>query len=188
MFTRPVKFRGILTALYCGAAITFAVTALVTVAPVKNAVAVTDSAQFVEKAALAGMFEVESSNLALKKSSEPDVKAFAEKMVLDHMAAGKNLERAAKAGSKTYEVPSALDANHMKLLGDLAEAPAEDFDRLYIEMQLAGHKDAVALFSGYAKSGDDPALKSFAEDALPTLERHYQMIEVIVATHLKKAA
>jgi putative membrane protein len=134
------------------------------------------------------MFEVESSNVALKKSSDPDVKAFAEKMVLDHTAAGKDLERAAKADTKGYDVPSALDADHIKLVGNLAEASPEDFDRLYIEMQLAAHKDAVALFSDYAKSGDDPALKSFAEKTLPTLERHHQMIEAIASTHLKKAS
>jgi putative membrane protein len=188
VFYRGIRFRAMLFVLSCGAAITFAMPALVAVVPVENALAMTSSAQFVEKAALASMFEVESSKIALSKSSEPEVKAFAEKMVQEHTAAGNDLDRAAKAGSTTYEVPSALGADYTQLLGTLAEASPEDFDRLYIEIQLAGHKDALVLFSDYAQSGDDPALKSFAEKTLPTLKRHHQMIEVIVSTRLQKAS
>ncbi|MGE3831119.1 MAG: DUF4142 domain-containing protein [Parvibaculaceae bacterium] len=151
--------------------------------PVPAVAATASKAEFVEKAGLAGLFEIESSRVALKKSQDSDVKAFAEKMIADHTAAGEALKAAAKGN-----VPAALDADHTKLLGQLTEASTDDFDRLYVEMQLDGHADAVALFAGYAESGDDPSLKAFAEKTLPTLKRHHQMIEAIASTHLKKAS
>jgi putative membrane protein len=40
-----------------------------------------------------------------------------------------------------------------------------------------GHKDAVALFEAYAKSGDDPELKSWAAKTLPHLKEHLSMAE-----------
>ena len=44
-------------------------------------------------------------------------------------------------------------------------------------MQLNGHKQAVALFEAYAKSGDNPALKSWAAKTLPHLQEHLAMAE-----------
>jgi putative membrane protein len=140
---------------------------------------------FVAKASMAGLFEIESSKIALKKSQDTDVKAFAEKMVSDHTAAGKQL--AVVAQSNKYKVEDSLDAEHTKMVQALDAASVDNFDNLYIEMQLKGHQGAVALFSAYSQSGDDPTLREFAVKTLPTLEAHHQMIESLAAIRLKKS-
>ena len=44
-------------------------------------------------------------------------------------------------------------------------------------MQLQAHKEAVELFSEYAKDGDNSELKSWAGQTLPHLKEHLAMAE-----------
>jgi len=37
---------------------------------------------------------------------------------------------------------------------------------------LAGHERSMALYRAEAKSGEDPDLRQFAHDTLPTIEHH----------------
>jgi sporulation protein YlmC with PRC-barrel domain len=46
-------------------------------------------------------------------------------------------------------------------------------------MQFEGHQKAVALFEGYAQNGDNPQLKQFAQQTVPTLREHLQQITQI---------
>ena len=43
-------------------------------------------------------------------------------------------------------------------------------------MQQSAHDEAVKLFSKYSKNGDNAALKSFAQETLPTLQDHKKHI------------
>ena len=49
-------------------------------------------------------------------------------------------------------------------------------------MQRNAHADAVALFESYAKDGDNAELKTFAQETVPTLKMHQEMIEKIAST------
>ena len=51
---------------------------------------------FAKKAGAAGMAEVEMGKLGAQKATDPDVKAYAQKMVTDHTRANKELMAAAK--------------------------------------------------------------------------------------------
>src|SRR3954447_10075822 len=70
---------------------------------------ITDPQDFATKAGAAGMFEIQSSQLALSKSQNADVKAFAQKMVDDHTKAADELKTA--AASQGVTVPAAMDAD-----------------------------------------------------------------------------
>lgn len=145
-------------------------------APPAAAAAVT-GAMFVDKAGTAGMFEIESSKLVLAASPSPPVKSFAEKMITDHTIAAEELKSVA---SGKYKLPSGLDAKHQAMLDEL-KAAGERGERTYVEMQVKAHEEAVALFGGYGKQGDDVALQAFAIKTLPTLEMHSDMIKKISA-------
>jgi putative membrane protein len=137
--------------------------------------AVTDPQEFTTKAAASGDFEIQSSQLALNKSQNADIKAFAQMMVDDHTKAAQELAAAAAAqGGVT--LPSAPDAAAATKLQQLQAASDADFDKLYVQMQTEGHVDAVALFSGYAQNGPAGALKDFASKTLPTLQHHYEHV------------
>lgn len=130
--------------------------------------------EFVDKAAIAGTFEVESSELALKMSKDADVKKFADTMVSDHGQANTELETLAQEQGLT--VPAKLDAKHAALIKDLEKAGGQ-FDAPYVKAQLDGHAEAVKMFQQYADNGDNKALQTFAVKTLPTLKMHLDMIE-----------
>ena len=129
---------------------------------------------FVTKAAIGGMFEVQSSKVVQDKLQDQALKDFARKMISDHGAANAKLESI--AGEQKLQVPADLDASHNSDLDKLKSASAP-VDKPYAVMQKAAHADAVSLFEAYAKDGDNAALKSFASETLPTLKMHRDMIQ-----------
>ncbi|CCV05616.1 exported hypothetical protein [Mesorhizobium metallidurans STM 2683] len=114
---------------------------------------------FVTKAALGGMFEVQSSKVAQDKPQDQGLKDFAQKMISDHGVANAKLESI--AGEQKLKVPADLDAAHKSDLDKLQSGTAPVVAS-YADMQKAAHTDAVSLFEAYAKDGHNAALKSFA--------------------------
>ena len=132
---------------------------------------------FVDKVAISDMFEIQSSQLALSKQPDKDTKPFAQRMVTDHQKTSKELKSLVDRGKVKATLPSALDSEHQQMLDDLKAQSGKDFDQSYDQIQVKAHEDAVALFTAYAKSGDDPELKKWAAKTLPNLERHLTMAQ-----------
>ncbi len=138
-----------------------------------------ESAQdFVNKAAVGGMFEVESSKLAVEDGGK-EVQGFAQKMITDHGAANSKLQ--AIAGEQKLSIPAELDAKHKADL-DTLKAPGEAFDATYVKMQRDAHSEAVTLFESYAQQGDNAALKAFAQETVPTLKMHKEAVDKLATT------
>ncbi len=132
---------------------------------------------FVNKVAISDMFEIQSSQLALSKQADADTKPFAEKMVQDHQKTSNELKAMVDGGKVKAKLPTALDAEHQKMLDDLKAKNGKDFDQSYDQVQLKAHRDAVALFEAYAKGGDNAELKGWAGQTLPHLKEHLSMAE-----------
>lgn len=95
-------------------------------------------ATFVAHAAVGDLFEIESSKLALERSSNAAVREFATMMVEDHGQMSAKLKAA--AGPLGITVPAELDPPHQKKLKMLRDTTdAEMFDRAYIEAQTNAH-------------------------------------------------
>jgi len=131
-----------------------------------------NAAQFVDKAANSNMFEIQSSQAAVNKTQNSEVRNFAQRMVTDHTQAGEKMQTAAQG----VTIPTALDQEHAQMLQKLQQASGNEFDRPYVDAQVDGHQKAVALFEGYAQNGDNAQLKQFAQQTLPTLRDHLQQI------------
>jgi putative membrane protein len=131
-------------------------------------------AVFVKKAAMDGLTEVDLGKIALSKSQDEKVRAFAERMVEDHGKANEALASIAK--KKAIPVPTALDTEHKSLVQSLNARSGKAFDVAYGEHMDAEHTKAIALFQG-AITGSDPDLAAFAKKTLPTLEEHKEMAE-----------
>ena len=132
-----------------------------------------ETKNFVKNARIGGLFEVESSRLALEKAQNAELKSFAQRMIDDHGKANQELEQiVSNQGIKVDEPPTKLDPKHQTQLDKLRAANGGQFDKLYLQMQQGAHNEAVTLFSKYVKGGDNAALKSFAQETLPTLEDH----------------
>jgi putative membrane protein len=139
--------------------------------PSTAAAATTSAKTFVATVAVANLFEIESSQLALSRSRSSDVKEFASRMVTDHKMAGTKFKKAVTEARLTMP-PEKLDAKHQAELDKLKSSSGEAFDKAYIEAQYKAHTEAVDLMRAYMRDGDTPHLKAFAGDMLPTLEGH----------------
>lgn len=131
---------------------------------------------FIEKAAKSGHEEVAISQVAVERTTNPQVKALAQMMVADHTAAGSQL--ATIAAAKGVMLP-AQDMDDAK---KWSKKDTKDFDKDYAEKMVSDHKDAVELFQKQATKGDDADTKAFARDTLPKLQHHLEM-----AMDLKKS-
>ena len=128
---------------------------------------------FVEKAAVGGMFEVKSSQLAQQMATDPRVKTFAARMVADHQKA--NQELMALARQKGWTVPKSMDTKHQDMVAQLSKGQSGQFDKAYMDMQMKAHDKTVALFEKAAEECQDTDLKAWAKKTLPTLKEHHHM-------------
>lgn len=140
------------------------------------------TADFVTEAAINGMFEIQSSQLAAPKV-DALTKAFAELMIADHEKTLSELKSMVQSGEVKAELPYQLDSLHQSMLDTLKGLDGADFARQYHDVQDTGHMDAVSLFRRYAKGGDNPALKAWAAKTLPTLEDHLKSAETLDKQH-----
>src|SRR5258707_14447193 len=95
---------------------------------------------FANTAAQAGLAEVTEAQIALQKSSNQDVKNFAQRMVDDHSKANDQLKSvAAQEGLNVPSSPSSADQRKAQALQKLSGAA---FDKRYISDQDTAHKEA----------------------------------------------
>lgn len=132
---------------------------------------------FVMDAAAGGMMEVEAGRLAQQNASNPQVKAFGEKMVQDHTNA--NNELMSIASAKNVTVPDSLPAKHREHLEAMRKMTGKAFDRHYMDMMVNDHKETVNKFQVNANNAQDPELKAFAAKTLPVLRAHMDSAQAI---------
>jgi putative membrane protein len=131
---------------------------------------------FVTKAGVGGMMEVEAGNLALQKSKSPIILEFAKMMVKDHTAANGDLERIAK--NKGLQLPNTFPQTEQSHLDAMTSLRGDGFDRHYMQMMVTDHVATLDLFR-MAKKSEDPAIQAFATKTLPILEGHYKKAKEI---------
>ena len=139
------------------------------------------SDEFLSKLAVGNKFEIDSSKLAISTTHSEQVKAFATQMVNDHGQAAVKMKQAV-TDAKVKAPADSLDAKHQAILDDLKAKKAAAFDKTYVDAQLQGHIDTVALVEAYAQTGDNARLKAFASDLLPTLRGHLDHVRKLKTT------
>ncbi len=132
---------------------------------------------FIDKAAVANRFEIDTSQLELKYGKKADVKTFAQQMIDDHTKIGQDFK--ATLSEAKIEAPSdSLDVVHSAKYAKLRVFTTENgFDAAYTDQQLQAHKEAVGLFKDYSANGPEGPVKAFAQKTLPTLEHHLAMVK-----------
>jgi putative membrane protein len=131
---------------------------------------------FILKAANGGMYEVQSSELAMTRATNANVKAFARQMVKDHTAV--NTELMGIVTRKGGTPPASLDAEHQKMIDALRTADSSGFDDLYKQQQTKAHDRSIHVFEVATKENvDDGDLRAFAAKNLPVLKMHKDMIK-----------
>jgi putative membrane protein len=68
--------------------------------------------------------------------------------------------------------PTLLPAQQAALDQLRSAGTGYNFDAAYQQAQISGHQQALTLFQNYATSGDVPALRTAAAQAIPTIQTH----------------
>ncbi|MNQ97689.1 hypothetical protein D3C85_1133470 [compost metagenome] len=129
---------------------------------------------YAPSAAMGDMYEIQAADIALERAKRVDVKALARMIKTDHTAAGTALKTAVATAAPDIVLPTELDQRRKGLLDNLRSAGVNDFDKVYIDQQVAAHEEAVTLNRGFADNSDAPALAAHARTVLPKIEAHLQ--------------
>jgi putative membrane protein len=136
---------------------------------------------FVTAAATSDMYEVTAGKIAIQRATSPEVKEFATQMVKAHTETTAKLKSILAANNIAVTPPAHVDNRRQGMLDDLRGAKTADFDHRYISQQVAAHKEADILMIGYAKDGDNAAVKDFAAATDKAVKMHLDMAQKLDA-------
>jgi putative membrane protein len=127
--------------------------------------------QFVDFAAQTDMVEANLGQLAQNVASAQDVKDYGQMLTTDHTNDYNQLYTAAQQAG--LNVPTAIDAQHNKAMIDpFQKLKGQAFDRRFATEMISGHTKAIAVYKKEASDAQNPAIKTYAQTALPTLQKH----------------
>jgi putative membrane protein len=133
----------------------------------------------------ANQIDIDTAKLALSKSKNKQVREFAQQMVDDHMALGKNVGDLVKklnvtpADSDTSKTLKQQAADETKKLKSLS---GKAFDKEYIDHEVAYHKAVIdAASNTLIPNAQNAELKSALEGAAPLFQGHLQHAEQVQA-------
>ena len=132
---------------------------------------------FVKKALEGNIGEIEMGKLALQKSSDDQVKQFAQRMVDDHGKMQDQLKPAAE--QMGVKVPDGPSKGQMKSMDKMKALSGDAFDQAYIKDMVKDHKGDDSDFKMEAQSTQNPQLKQLVMQSDQTIESHLQQIEQI---------
>ncbi|CCD97529.1 DUF4142 domain-containing protein [Bradyrhizobium sp. STM 3809] len=133
----------------------------------------------------AGEIDIKAAKQALDKSSNKEVKEFAQGMVRDHEAVNKQALALVKKLHVTPEdndTSRALSKQASEKLNELGKLKGADFDKAYIANEVAYHKTVNgALETQLIPSASNPELKELLQTGLKLFQGHEQHAEHVAA-------
>jgi len=128
--------------------------------------------EFMTKAAMGGMMEVQAAQMAQQKASSQEVRDYARKLEQDHSLANDKLKAIAK--ERQVSLPTDVGAEHKAMIGRLNALSGAEFDKAYMKAMVADHRKDIREFEKASNRSMDSDLKNFASSTLPTLKEHLQ--------------
>lgn len=133
--------------------------------------------KFVFGALEGGLAEVALGKLALEKSSNADVKQFAQMMVDDHTKLGEAMKPVAE--QLGVKVPTQLSKKDKSTEAKLSALSGAEFDKAYVELMVKDHKKDYSEFQTEAKSAVIPSVQKAALTGEPIIKSHLDQIQQI---------
>ncbi len=133
----------------------------------------------------AGQLDIEAAKQALSKSTNKDVRAFADGMVSDHTTVNDKalgLVKKLKVTPEDNDTSRALTKQAAEKRAELAKLDGAEFDKAYIANEVAYHKTVNgALETTLIPSASNPELKSLLQTGLKIFQGHEQHAEQVAA-------
>ena len=77
-------------------------------------------------------------------------------------------------------IPTALDQRRQGLIDNLNAATPGDFDKVYLNQQVAAHNEALTLLNGFAGNTDAPALSTLARELIAPVTMHRDRAQALL--------
>ncbi len=131
----------------------------------------THDRNFLVQAAADEMFELQMSRLAAERASAPDLKAYAARLVDQHLSVQQELGALAQA--KGVALPTRIGALRQRELYSLERLSGEDFDRAYFQrIATRAHRQDVRLYQNASRMAQDTEIREWANKMMPAQEQH----------------
>jgi predicted outer membrane protein len=134
-------------------------------------------AEFLAQAMQDSLAEVELCELALQKTSNDDIKQFAQHMLEDHSYMESDIEHL--AAKKRIALPKDLTEENMSALEKMKKLSGREFDLEFMNHNVQDHEKDVKVFRHYAEQGEDSELMEMAKNAAGVLGQHLKMAQEI---------
>lgn len=128
--------------------------------------------RFVTALAVSDMYELQSADIALEKSSTAGIDELAGMIKTDHTASTAKLKTIAPTEAADTALPATLDERRQGLIDNLNAATPADFDRVYLTQQVAAHNEALTLLNGFKDHSETPGLAALATEIIPKVTMH----------------
>jgi predicted outer membrane protein len=128
------------------------------------------SNEFLIQAMEDAMAEIQICEIAIERSDNPDVKAFAQNMIEEHGRMGRELEKLAV--EKRLDVPRAIRPEQEMTVDELSSLSGRDFEQRWIQYNIDVHERDIKVFQHYAGEQEDPDISAMAKQHKDALARH----------------
>ena len=131
--------------------------------------------QFLMTASQGDLTEITLSKLALTKATDPQVKAYAQKMITDHQKLEAQMKPFADGMGVTPA--TALSPEHQQLLDQLQGLSGADFDKQYMSDMDSDHHTALDAFKTEESTTTDAQLKPAVVKGEKVVAQHTAMAD-----------
>jgi putative membrane protein len=131
-------------------------------------------------------FEIASGNLALAKSTNENIRGFANRMIADHSNAAEELAKSRQESGVSYAPDGRSAPNTVVVLQRLNSMAGRDFDLAYANAQLSILTEAEQQFganSNATSSGPSftTGMARFAKREYPRIQAHREQAQALAA-------
>ncbi|MBB3936158.1 DUF4142 domain-containing protein [Aureimonas phyllosphaerae] len=120
---------------------------------------------------MGGDFSTATSKLAARKARDPAVREFAKLEITEQAAVAEAF--GARPGG------AGLRPDQAAIVAELEAANGAMFDMMYIDGQIAGHRELLDLHRRYARSGSDPMARGASLVGVTGIETHLFLLQNI---------
>lgn len=160
------------TSLAVAAALCCSFTAVAQDDPMKSIAA---DKNFVMLADEGSSAEIAQSQIALKKSKNADVKAYAQQMIDDHQKLRSDM--APYAQKMSVKTPQPLNTTHKVAAQRLSQLSGKKFDMEYIKNMDTDHHKTLGLFNNEIATTSNMDLKTAVQQGQTVIQQHTDMAD-----------
>ncbi len=135
---------------------------------------------FLKDAAAGNMAEVAAGKVALDKSSNEQVKQFAQKMVDDHTKLQDQLKPVAQ--QLNVDLPTEPKAKDKAMMTKMQGMSGADFDKAYMRDMVKDHTKDLQQFKKEASTGKDSQVKDLAQQGSTVIQGHLDMAKQVASS------